>query len=271
MKTENLSTLKIHNLTKEQYERELEAGHIDETAFYLTPDEDVTSVPKLDDNGVLHFVSAEVEGMVSAGDAVLYTEQSLTDEQKAIARKNIGAVCDDILVGDTLLCNTKDTYLHPENTTPYCFRHSYCVPTYDDMNRNDVVVIVKDSNGQDYVTDLQFSVVRDDGFMKIDCIYTADVLSTRITFYIIPYDNYRYQGDDLTMTFPTIGIWELYDRNLSSITIPGFDFGNKKIDTSYLPDIFATKTYVDDRIGRIDSILDEIIHIQNSLIGGESE
>lgn len=39
MITENLSTLKIHKLTKAQYERELDAGRIDENAIYLTPDE----------------------------------------------------------------------------------------------------------------------------------------------------------------------------------------------------------------------------------------
>ena len=38
--TENLSTLKINKLTKEQYNRELAAGRIDENALYLTPDED---------------------------------------------------------------------------------------------------------------------------------------------------------------------------------------------------------------------------------------
>lgn len=38
MISENLSTLKIHKLTKEQYERELAAGKIDPTALYLTPD-----------------------------------------------------------------------------------------------------------------------------------------------------------------------------------------------------------------------------------------
>ena len=37
MKTENLSTLKIHKLTQEQYDRELAAGRIDESALYLTP------------------------------------------------------------------------------------------------------------------------------------------------------------------------------------------------------------------------------------------
>ena len=43
MRTENLSTLKIHKLTQAQYDRELEAGRIDATALYLTPDEDSQS------------------------------------------------------------------------------------------------------------------------------------------------------------------------------------------------------------------------------------
>ena len=37
----NLSILKIHKLTKEQYERELNAGNIDENALYLIPDEEI--------------------------------------------------------------------------------------------------------------------------------------------------------------------------------------------------------------------------------------
>ena len=41
MITENLSTLKIHKLTQAQYDRELEAGRIDQNAIYLTPDEDI--------------------------------------------------------------------------------------------------------------------------------------------------------------------------------------------------------------------------------------
>ena len=45
MVTENLSTLKIHKLTQEQYYRELENGNIDETAFYLTPDEEIDLSP----------------------------------------------------------------------------------------------------------------------------------------------------------------------------------------------------------------------------------
>jgi hypothetical protein len=45
MITENVSTLKIHKLTQAQYERELEAGRIDENALYLTPDEEIDLSP----------------------------------------------------------------------------------------------------------------------------------------------------------------------------------------------------------------------------------
>ncbi len=41
MNTESVSTLKIHKLTQAQYNRELEAGNIDTTALYLTPDEKI--------------------------------------------------------------------------------------------------------------------------------------------------------------------------------------------------------------------------------------
>jgi uncharacterized phage infection (PIP) family protein YhgE len=38
---ENVSTLQIHKLTQEQYDRELAAGRLDENAIYLTPDEEI--------------------------------------------------------------------------------------------------------------------------------------------------------------------------------------------------------------------------------------
>ena len=38
MKTENISTLKIHKLTQEQYNREFENGTLEETSMYLTPE-----------------------------------------------------------------------------------------------------------------------------------------------------------------------------------------------------------------------------------------
>lgn len=45
MITKNLSTLKIHRLTQEQYDRELAAGNLDPNAMYLTPDEEIDLTP----------------------------------------------------------------------------------------------------------------------------------------------------------------------------------------------------------------------------------
>lgn len=52
MQTENLSTLKIHKLTQAQYERELAAGRIDETALYFTPD-------NFDEDELRDFITTE--------------------------------------------------------------------------------------------------------------------------------------------------------------------------------------------------------------------
>lgn len=45
MITENLSTLQIHKLTQEQYDRAVEKGDIDPNALYLTPDEEIDLSP----------------------------------------------------------------------------------------------------------------------------------------------------------------------------------------------------------------------------------
>ena len=52
MITENLSTLKINKLTKEQYERKSSSGALDTSALYLTPEEDYDVVVK-DENRLL--------------------------------------------------------------------------------------------------------------------------------------------------------------------------------------------------------------------------
>lgn len=53
MITENLSTLEIHKLTQEQYNRALSEGRINEKAIYLTPDdassEDLISIEDIDE------------------------------------------------------------------------------------------------------------------------------------------------------------------------------------------------------------------------------
>ena len=45
MKTENVSTLKIHKLSQEQYDRELAAGRLEDDAIYMTPGEEIDLSP----------------------------------------------------------------------------------------------------------------------------------------------------------------------------------------------------------------------------------
>jgi hypothetical protein len=77
--TENLSTLKIHKLTKAQYDRELAAGNIDANALYLTPDDGGLPAVTTADNGKVLMVvdgawklvqlnlSVDANGVVSVG------------------------------------------------------------------------------------------------------------------------------------------------------------------------------------------------------------
>ena len=135
MITENLSTLKIHKLTQEQYNRELANGNIDEHALYLTPDEEIdlglyATVEQLNDKADVnhkHIIDDiadlqttldnfniskvdKIEGMgLSTNDftdeyktklnsVVLFTEQELTETQKILARTNIGAQSERVYV-----------------------------------------------------------------------------------------------------------------------------------------------------------------------------
>ena len=83
MKTENLSTLKIHKISEEKYKRERDAGRLEENALYLTPDEEPCFVK--------------------------YVEQDLSEEQKVQARENIGAASvDDIPVYTKTVTKTGD-------------------------------------------------------------------------------------------------------------------------------------------------------------------
>lgn len=70
MITENLFTLKIHKLTQEQYERELNAGRIDENAIYLTPDEETD----LSEYATQEYVDEALAGKQPVGDYALKSE-----------------------------------------------------------------------------------------------------------------------------------------------------------------------------------------------------
>lgn len=82
MITQNLSTLKIHKLTQEQYDRELAAGRIDENALYLTPDEEIDLTPYATKEEVATKADAEHSHEISDVTDLQSTLDSVTDELK---------------------------------------------------------------------------------------------------------------------------------------------------------------------------------------------
>lgn len=82
MITENLSTLKIHTLTKEQYENAVESGAVEKNALYLTPDE----AYDLSSYATIEYVNEDFE---TKTDAVIKFNNSkdYTDEQIAIVKE----------------------------------------------------------------------------------------------------------------------------------------------------------------------------------------
>lgn len=77
--TINLSTLKMHKLTKAQYDREVTNGTVDENALYLTPDEEIdlsgyATIEQLSSKSDSSHTHSEVtqsaKGFMSASDKV---------------------------------------------------------------------------------------------------------------------------------------------------------------------------------------------------------
>lgn len=80
MITENLSTLKIHQMTQAQYDRESKAGNLEAYSIYLTPDEAQS----------LNLVSSELEAVINEAEAVLKstTTYAVNNGAKLIAEKS---------------------------------------------------------------------------------------------------------------------------------------------------------------------------------------
>lgn len=83
MNTQNISTLKIHKLSKEQYDRELQAGRIDSNALYLTPEEltgEENQIIILDNKGTIQASDVLVTDLAKKTDlATVATSGSYND------------------------------------------------------------------------------------------------------------------------------------------------------------------------------------------------
>ena len=207
---------------------------------------------------------------------VSYTEQTLTEEQKAQARANIGA-CDErvILCGDTLTWDGNTDCHAVVEYTELGILNKY-------VHVSDVILTLADV---EYVYDVEITKAHGNAYwwnwgetykhaselcaenQGIFDFGYGDVIS-------VPQDmvGKEISWVDGTVIFPKAGIYfnvqpEYY---ITSFCIPWYQGFECRLDQRLLPQSVATKEYVDATVGDIESALDSIIAIQNSLIGGES-
>ena len=106
-------------------------------------------------------------------------------------------------------------------------------------------------------------------FKKEQCYANGEYLTIGNIISVFPEGvGVEHEGDDDTKYhYPKPGIYFYKeDWEVRSLTIPGF---TGFVDPALLPGYVATKEYVDEAVGDIESALDSIIAIQNSLMGGE--
>lgn len=118
MITENLSTLKIHKMSRAQYERELAAGRIDERALYITPDEalDLTGYATKDDLATkadavhnhddLYYTEAEIDAKVDTINAAI---EDIKDGTTPVAEATHATTADSATTAETATTATTAT------------------------------------------------------------------------------------------------------------------------------------------------------------------
>lgn len=119
MITENLSTLRIHKLTQEQYERELANNALDENALYLTPEEEIDLTPyatieRLDEslNEAKEYTNTKTANLAST--ATVDTKIS-THNVSDVAHNDIRLLIADLTAQLNTLANSSDETLAQMN------------------------------------------------------------------------------------------------------------------------------------------------------------
>lgn len=209
MNIENLSTLKIHRLTQAQYDRELQAGRIDENALYLTPDESSTVKTV---NGIAPDSSGNIEidvGGVSGGTS---SWNDLTD--KPFYEENIvlDIQWDGEIENRTYVQTDEDVYL--VHVSDYVLEKELVGMTMSTTR------IVDGVQTEDSIT-LEESYIISYG----NGILIADMFA-----FVAPCDNFNLLG----IIFPKKGIYFLKNNDFYTSSIIGECTLVKKLDNKYI-------------------------------------
>lgn len=280
---ESLSVLKIHKLTQEQFDRESAAGNIDETAIYLTPDNYATKdyVDSHLSGGITRVITDTLPSEPSEN--VIYmipsqnsTENNVYDEYMffnyngMLIPEIIGSTAVDLsgylplsggaIEGSILLTDEEgyvSGHIDASGATFYApgFESSFSAGSLRLAAGGEYIHIENSTvDGSDNAKAAWQQWLEVGGGADLSNYYTKAEVDD-ITKYFVhsdtlasDYYNYKYI-DQLVEAIQTH--YSTYE---------------------YLHETFYTKLgteeYVDAKIGDIETVLDNIIAIQNQLIGG---
>lgn len=157
MITENLPALKIHKLSKEQYERELANGNIDPTALYLTPDTTEEEIEELQKD-----VGSSKESFSILNECSVWNGRYITStnyEEPRDGCVTYSVAYNFVPVGSTLKIKTyvdNDAVYIIENTSSPGYRNVYRL--------NDTADLI--NNPESGICEIE--IVTDDDFMQLD-------------------------------------------------------------------------------------------------------
>lgn len=176
MITENLSTLKIHKLTQAQYNRELEAGNIDENALYLTPDEAsdlgiYATKEELDEKSDvnhthddLYYTEIEIDEMLSykADESHSHGISDVTNLQSSLDSKTSQLYVDEQVnaVKESLESHTDNSNIHitSENKAQLDEAHSHATSAHAPSDAEINIIVGIKKNGEDIAVDVNRKV-----------------------------------------------------------------------------------------------------------------
>ena len=191
MITENLSTLKIHKLTKQQYDREAAKGTLDPTAIYLYPDDTPELITEMTDavtdkqtptaKAVSNFVELKISSLVDTAPDTLNT---LNELAAALGNDENFASTVIAQIGERVTKEDFDAFL-------------------SEIGRNDTYTISKSPYTTDWESILPAVVISTDEY---DYIYKFSTNGRIMRDYIHKGETYIRQGGSLELIYP-------YDTN----------------------------------------------------------
>ena len=298
MKIENLSTLQIHKLTQVQYERELDAGRIDEYALYLVPDDekDLSNYyTKLETDNRIEELSSNKQNKL------IFDQTPTANSANPVTSGGVYSALKNIVVGGGGVQMQADynqndaseldyiknrpfydnrlisNYSYAENPNPISFNHEVLGYTFYKVSDLTLDQLFSKSNLQINVASANGEIREATPSQNAIIISTDDMIVTNDGNWGFLFTNktgtlgFTYSGYPMSVDVPEVGVYVIMPLNqgLWQKFTCEIDASNendfKQIDPKFIPanldfnlSDYYTKSEIDSVLGNVEAILDEI-------------